>query len=298
MKMRHFSLAAATAVGLLAGLAPTAASARVVELGATPTSLVAPVCPAGVDPVNCTIVLTEVTALETIRDSVTYPTKVTKAGQIVAFTLGLSGLSTSAATAKADIHFLDSTYGGTTRAAITVLKPVGPKAQRRWTVAAESPAFHLQPYLGEVVQFPLATSLPVTPGETIALTVPTWAPVLSFGLPVSKFAYRQSRSSSLLPTGEGPSCKFASGFTTPKGHVLPDTAQLSINSSTSYGCNYAGARVEYTATEVTNPAPSKRQIHAADTVARASRATTPTTRHDSGGAGLAPRVLARAAGFR
>jgi hypothetical protein len=279
--MRHFSLATATAVGLLAGLAPTAASAKVIEVGTTPSSLVAPVCPAGVKPANCTIVLTEVTALETIRDSVTYPTKVTKAGQIVAFTLGLSGLSTSAATAKADIHFLDTTYGGTTRAAITVLKPVGPKAQRRWTVAAESPVFHLQPYLGEVVQFPLATSLPVTPGETIALTVPTWAPVLSFDLlPLSKFAYRQSRAAN---------CGSAAST---------EHAQTSIGASTPYACDYTGTRVEYTATEVTNPAPSKHQVHAADTVASASRSATPTTRHNSGGAGLAPRVLARAAGFR
>jgi hypothetical protein len=290
--MRHSSLATAAAVGLLAGLAPTAASAKIIELGATTTQLVAPACPPGIKPVNCTIVLTEATAVETIRDSVAYPTTVTRAGRIVAFTLGLSRLDSNNATARTDIHGLDATYGGTARAAITVLKPVGSKSQHRWTVAAESPVFHLQPYLGGVVQFPLATSLPVTRGETIALTVPTWAPVLSYQLPVSKFAYRQSRSSSLLPTGEGLSCKFASGFTTPKGDVLPDTAQLSINSSTSYGCNYAGARVEYSATEVTNPAPTKNQIHAADT-ARASSGTSAAPRHNSGGAGLAPRVLSR-----
>ena len=134
------------------------------------------------------------TALETIRDGITYPTTVKKAGVIVAFTLGLSKLDTNRAKAKADIHFLDTTFGGTTQAGITVLRAKGPKSKRQWTVTAESPVFHLQPYLGQVVQFPLPTPLPVKPGDVVALSVPTWAPVLTFDLPAKKFAYRQSRS--------------------------------------------------------------------------------------------------------
>jgi hypothetical protein len=240
------SFLATAAVALLAGLVPMFASAKVIELGATATPLVAPTCPPGVKAVNCTIVLTEMTALETIRDGIAYPTKVTRAGRIVAFTLGLSRLSTSNATAKADIHFLDTTYGGTARAAITVLKPVGKASLRRWTVAAESPVYHLQPFLGQVAQFPLQTSLPVTRGETIALTVPTWAPVLSFDLPIAKFAYRQSRAAScLIPAST-------------------EHAQTLIGASARYLCNYAGTRVEYSATEVTTPLPPKNQIHAAD----------------------------------
>ena len=120
-------------------IAPAAASAQVIELGATSTPLVAPSCPAGVTPANCKIVLTQVTALETIRDGVAYPTTVKKPGSIVAFTVGLSRLAADAATARADIHFLDQTYGGTTRAAITVLRPKGAKKLRNWTVVAESP---------------------------------------------------------------------------------------------------------------------------------------------------------------
>ena len=87
-------------------------------------------------PANCTIILTQVTALETIRDGVAYPTTVTKAGKIVAFTVGLSRLDKNAVTAKKDVHFLDTTYGGTAQAGITVLKPVGKKEFRRWAVAA------------------------------------------------------------------------------------------------------------------------------------------------------------------
>jgi hypothetical protein len=238
-------MAAAAAGGLLAALVPASASAAVIELGATSTKLVAPSCPPGVTPTNCRIVLTEVTALQTIRDGTTYPTTVKKAGAIVAFTLGLSKLDTNRAKAKSDIHFLDTTFGGTTQAAISVLRSTGPKSSRQWTVRGESPVFHLQPYLGQVVQFPLPNALPVKPGDVVALTVPTWAPVLTFNLPPTTFAYRQSRTD----------CKNA---------VAMGKAQLVIGSTATYGCNFPGTRVEYTATEVTSPVQTKNYVHASD----------------------------------
>ena len=234
---------AATAAVFTAAL-PAAASAQIIELGATSTPLVAPSCPAGVSPANCKIVLTQVTALETIRDGIAYPTTVKKAGSIVAFTVGLSRLAADRATARSDIHFLDQTYGGTTRAAITVLRPTGKdgKKLRHWTVVGESPMFHLQPYLGQVVQFALPAPLAVKPGDTVGLTTSTWAPVLSIQLPSSKFAYRQGRSSN-CPNP-------------------PTTNQAkAVNQTAAYKCNYAGTRVEYSATEITSPVAAN-PIHA------------------------------------
>ena len=230
---RIFSLLAAfAALGVIC--APASAGAAVVELGATSSSLVAPTCPAGVSAANCTIILTQVTALETLRDGIAYPTTVKKPGSIVAFTIGLSRLATNKTTAHNDIHFLDQTYGGTTRASITVLRPSGPKNARHWTVVGQSAVFHLQPYLGQVVQLPLPTSLPVQKGDVVGLTIPTWAPVLSIQLPSSKFAYRQSR---------GQNC-----------NRPPATTQAqNVKQTAAYKCNYPGTRVEYSATEVTNP---------------------------------------------
>ncbi len=236
LRMKRFCLLTAAAIAAVSVLAPASASAAVIELGATTTPVVAPLCPKGVSASNCTIILTQVTALETIRDNIVYPTTVKKAGRIVSFTLGLSRLDPNRATARQDIHFLDQTYGGTTRAAVTVLKPVGPKANRRFAVVAESPAFHLQPYLGQVVQFPLVTTLPVTPGEVVALTVPTWAPVLSIQVSSTRFAYRQSRNANC---GNPPASS---------------QAQVTPGQNAQYLCNYPGTRVEYSATEVTNPA--------------------------------------------
>jgi len=244
--MNSSRLAVAAAVGLLAALVPASASATVIELGSTTSKLVAPTCPVGVTPANCNIVLTQATALETIRDSATYPTTVKKAGVIVAFTVGLSQLDTNRTKAKADIHYLDSNHGGTTQASITVLRPKGPKSQFQWTVVAQSPIFHLQPYLGQIVQFPLPVPLAVKPGDSVALTTPTWAPVLTFQLPPKKFAYRQSRTGNCA------------------NPASTEQAQLTIGATTAYGCDYPGTRVEYSATEVTNPVQTKNYVHAPD----------------------------------
>jgi hypothetical protein len=234
--MRRFCVLVA-ALGAALAIVPAVASAQELELGTTSSRLVAPSCPKGVSPANCTIILTRTTALETLRDGVAYPTTVKTAGRIVAFTVGLSRLSSSARTTRQDIHYLDSTYGGTTRVAVAVLRRVGPKSQRRWAVVAESPPVHVQPWLGRVVRFPLAKSLAVAPGDTVALTTSTWAPVLSIDLPSKSFAYRQSRTT---------------GCTSPPSR----TAAQSVGQSTQYLCNYKGTRVEYSATEVTPDVPT------------------------------------------
>jgi hypothetical protein len=235
VNMKRSPLTAAAAILLGAVAAPAFADAAITELGATSTPLSAPSCPKGVTPANCTIILTRVTALETIGDGVVYPTTVKQAGQLVAFTVGLSSLSSSRTTRKSDVHYLDSQYGGTTQIAISVLRPTGAKQLRKWAVVAFSPTFHVQPYLGYVVQFPLTSTITVKPGDVVALTTPTWAPVLSINLQAKKFAYRQSRMSSC---------------TNPPA---TSQAQLTIGVSASYMCNYTGTRVEYTATEVTTP---------------------------------------------
>jgi hypothetical protein len=177
--------------------------------------------------------------METIRDGVNYPTTVKTAGEVVAFTIGISGISNNARTFNKDVNYLDARFGGPPEAALTVLRPTGPRSSFRWAVAAESAPFPLLHYVGEVAQFPLVQPLPVVPGELIGVTVPTWAPVLSIDLTANKFAYRQSRSTAC---------------TSLSANVL---AQLTIGDSAGYGCNYTGTRIEYSATEITAPTPTK-----------------------------------------
>ena len=122
--------------------------------------------PGGRRAANCTIILTRSTALETLRDGVAYPHTVKQAGRIVAFTVGLSRLSSNRTTAHNDIHLLD--IGLRRHDAHRDHRPAPGRrgALRHWKVVAESPAFHVQPYLGQVVQFPLTTSLPVATRAT------------------------------------------------------------------------------------------------------------------------------------
>jgi hypothetical protein len=236
--MKRSFLAIAGAI-LFCVAVPSSAAALVTELGVSTTPLVAPSCPKGVPPSQCTIILTRSTALETIRDNAAYPSTVKQAGRLVAFTVGLSALSANPTTAANDVKFLDKTYGGDAQVEITVLKLIGAKNLRRWEVVESSPLVDVQPYLGQVAQFPLATSLPVVRGETIALTTPTWAPVLSIDLPIDHFAYRQSRSRNC------------------NNPPASSQAQLTVGQNTRYVCDYPGTRVEYSATEVTNPVPTK-----------------------------------------
>lgn len=231
-KMKRFSLPVAAALGVLA-LAPAAASAKTIEVGATATPVAAPVCPTGVPKNQCTIILTETTALETASDGVLYPTTVKTAGRIVAYTLGLAKLT------KADINTLDAAYGGKPYVELAVLrKATGAQgAQRFFTVAQISKPNFIQPWFGHVTTWPLNTTLVVQKGDLLALTVPTWAPVLAINLPSQKFQYRASRSSG---------CALQSTFTT-------STAQLTVGNTKQYRCFYTATRVEYTATEVTSP---------------------------------------------
>jgi hypothetical protein len=253
LDMKRSRFVVATAVAGLAALAPVAISATsstpapkqlggTAVLGQTSTPVAPPVCPTGVAPANCTIIMTRATGLQTIRDGVDYPTTVKSDGSIVAFTVGLAQLSTSATEAKKDISFLDTTYGGTTQLQLTILKLTDRK-KREWTVEAQSPRYHVQPYLGYTTQFVLKTPIAVTRGETVALTVPTWAPILSYNLPTKKFAYRQSRRAN---------CNHPGG---------QQNAVLTVGQAKEYTCDYPGTRVEYNATELVTPVQPTNYIH-------------------------------------
>jgi hypothetical protein len=232
------SLLALGAALIAAALLPASSVAQEVAIGVTSSPVISPVCPSGVSQADCAIVLEQMTALETLRDGVAYPSLVHYSGELVSFTVGISAISSNKTTLKKDETYLNSTYGGAPSAQITVLRRVGSPTHYRWEVAAQSSPVELQRYLGRVIQFPLTQDLPVVPGEAIALTVPTWAPVLSFDLSTSKYVYRQSRRTD---------CKSV---------TTDEQAELTLGQQAQFGCKYTGTRVEYSASEIVTPAPS------------------------------------------
>jgi hypothetical protein len=146
-------------------------------------------------------------------------------GRIVAWTISLGKPGTK------QTSFFDSKLGGTAQAGIVVMKP-GAHLFRR--VMGVSPIVHLQPFFGSTVQFPLATSIPVSKGWVVGLSVPTWAPALAVGLG-GDTSWRASRTKGKCDDTQ------------------TQTAQLEVNSLAQYYCLYRTARLTYTATLVTAP---------------------------------------------
>jgi hypothetical protein len=218
--MKRISLGGALLVCALAAAA-SPASAKTYELGSTPDAVTAS-CPD-----NC-FVVTRTTALQVRSGELKYPTTAPKSGRVVAFTLQLGALSDK------QIHFFNSTYGGTSRVQLAVLRE---KPKRLFEVVATTGIFKIQPFFGTTVTFPLKTSLAVRKGDVIALTVPTWAPVLAVNLPQEN-GWRASR-------------------TTRCDDLFTPTSQVAVGNETQYKCLYQTARVTYTATLIPTPVAPK-----------------------------------------
>ena len=155
--------------------------------------------------------------------------RVPENGRIVAWTIRLSKPG------PRQIDFFNQRLGGPPSAGVTILRP-GKRLFGR--VLAQSPVMELQPFLGQTVQFPLETSIPVKKNNVVALTVPTWAPALATGLGPDT-SWRASR-----PAGD---CDDTS----------TQTAQSEVRDLAQYRCLYQRVRLSYSATMITDPAPNK-----------------------------------------
>ncbi len=146
-------------------------------------------------------------------------------GRIVAWTIKLSKPGTK------QIAFFEKNLGGQATAQLTVLRQ-GRKLYTR--VLAQGDAQRLKPYFGSTVQFALDKSIPVKKGNIIGLSVPTWAPALAINQ-AGTVSWRASRKKGTC-----------NDFSTP-------TAQTGVNNITRFYCLYRTARLDYSATIVTDP---------------------------------------------
>ena len=210
-------------VALAALLAvPAAASARIIEVGDTATSP-APSCPES----PCEVI-SRTTAFQASADGKRNVFVAPRDGRIVAWTVTLGR------TWRKQRMYFEENLGGPAQAGITVLKQ-GDRHYGR--VLARSPVQLLKPYFGQTVQFPLAQSLPISKGDVVALTVPTWAPALGLGL-ARDTVWRASRGEDACDDTQ------------------TQSAQTDLNDLTPYRCKYRTARLAYSATLVTTPVPN------------------------------------------
>jgi hypothetical protein len=174
-------------------------------------------------PLNPCVVISRTTALQVKDGSTLQPFAIKHAGRITAWSVTL-GLPSSG-----QIHYFDSSEGGTARAALVVLRNV---RGLDFTLIAESPTVRVQPYFGKTIELRLSETIPVIKGDVLALAVPTWLPALALNYsPLT--SWRASRSASR--------CK----------DVTAQSSQSVIGSSAEYACLYQTALITFSATEVT-----------------------------------------------
>lgn len=211
----------ATAAALL--VLPGAASARIIEVGELAEKS-PPSCPTS----PCEVI-SRTTAFQTRvaaqRELFVAPAN----GRIVAWSITLGTPKPK------QVKFFEENLGGDAQAGISVLR----RGDRRYgRVTGESPVQTLNPYFGQTVQFPLATSLAINKGDVVALTVPTWAPALGLGLGRDS-VWRASRAKDACDDTQ------------------TQSAQTDLSDLAQYKCAYRTARLTYSATLITTPVPPK-----------------------------------------
>ena len=214
-------------------LAP-AASARMIELGST-ADQAALNCPGTTD--NPCVAAVRMTGYQgRSSGGPKNPYYIRRDGHLIAFTVQL------AKPTEEEVNFFESNFGTPSQARISVLRR-GTKRKNRLDhrLITQSDRFRLDPYFGSRPTFVFDDPIPVKKGNWIALTVPTWAPLLSTNLARTNW-WRSSR-----PKG---SCE------PPKS--LGRFAMEDLREVNKFGCTYHGARLLYTVTyvpgnHITNP---------------------------------------------
>jgi len=217
------SMRAMTRPALLAALAallliPSTASAVPTELGALPQGTTGS-CPG--DPCEA---LTRATAYQAKvgPDRTLY--RAPAGGRVVGWSLALGDPSAG------QVRGFNEAFGRP-QAALVILRP-GRGVRHR--VVRKGPMTDLTRWLGRTVQFPLTRSLPVRKGDLIAVTVPTWAPIMRLGEPATT-SWRASR-----PAAE---CR----------DVTTQRSMLGRRTTADFGCLYRTVRLTYSATFVPYP---------------------------------------------
>ena len=185
---------------------------------------------------QCTIILTRATALETIRDGITYPTTVKQAGRIVAFTVGLS--ASPAAGARASATSSSSTTSTAARPSSRSpccaggRQEAAPVEGRRREPAVPRPALS-----GRGGPVPADDHAP-GPARRRDRAVHADLGAGALDRPLDKAVRLPPEPQVQLPASAG---RLAG-------------RRLTIGALARYSCDYPGTRVEYSATEVTSPA--------------------------------------------
>ncbi len=167
------------------------------------------------------------------------PYLIRRDGKITAFTVKLGKVTSGDPGAQKE--FFDERFDAPAAVQISIVRP-GKKRRRRndYRVVGESGIFPVDRYFGSSPTFVLDKPLNVKRGSIVALTIPTWAPVLAGEQARGDF-WRSSRPKGDCGSGQ---------------ENAPNSVQERKDLST-WGCNYRGERLLYTATYVPENRPTE-----------------------------------------
>lgn len=261
MKRYLIPALAATVLALPAG-----AQAKVIELGAGGSPSAASNCPN--DP--C-VAAYQVTAYQGRAGSLKNPFVVPRAGKIVAFTVSLGKLTDT------QIEFFNGRFGDDPQVQLSILRRSTKKGKKgNHRLMRQSEVYDVSRFLGSTPTFALDEPLKVGKDARVALTVPTWAPVLDTVDLARTDWWRASRAKDDCGKDD---------------KLSPPSVQDEVGEIVDYQCTYFNSRLLYTATYIPDPKPTdgsdKKAKKSSQAAAVASSAALGSAKAVSGGA-LAP----------
>jgi len=234
--MKRFALLISVLAAAGALLAP-GASARMIELGSQADDV--PLSCPGTTESPCVSAVRMTGYQGRASGGPKNPFYIRRDGHLIAFTLRL------AKPTPEEIKFFEDNFGTSSTARISVLRRGTTRKHRLdHRLIAQSDTFELDRYFGSKPTFVFDKPIPVKKGNWIAITVPTWAPILATNVAHTNW-WRSSRpKDSCLP---------------PKS--LRQFAMETLRQVNQFGCTYSGAnaaRLLYTVTyvpsnHITNP---------------------------------------------
>jgi hypothetical protein len=205
---------------------PGAASARIIELGSVADEA-ASSCPD--EPCLAAVRITGLQGRS--AGGPKNPYYIRRDGYIVAFTLRLAELTAE------QVDYFNDNFGSPAQVRLSVLRRGDTRRTRlNYRLVAQTDTFDVDRYIGSNPTFVLPQPLRVNETNWIAISVPTWAPILVTELSRSDW-WRASR----------PRNRCAS---------LSQFSLSELRSVNLFGCTYSGGRLLYTATYVPDPKPT------------------------------------------
>lgn len=216
----------------LAALAlPGGAQARVVELGGGASPPGASNCPN--DP--C-VAAYQVTAYQGRSGSLRNPFVIPRAGKIVAFSVTLGKLTDT------QVEFFNGRFGADPQVRLSILRRSTRKGKKgNHRLMAQSEVYDVSRFLGSTPTFALDEPLRVGKGARVAITVPTWAPMLDTVELARSDWWRASRAEDECGKDD---------------ELSPPSVQDEVTEIVDYQCTYFNSRLLYTATYIPDPKPT------------------------------------------